>query len=365
MKVGIITFHRAENFGAIMQAFALQSYLISLGHSVDIIDYRCKAIEMQYDILNPRMLLSRKNIFYSLKEYSSRLISLKKRFVKKRKYNTFREQYIHMSKSVKVVNDSLGYDIYITGSDQVWNLHITKGFDKSFFLDFQTRLGVKKISYAASSEKDPKGLLSKESARIKASLSSYYAVSVREPFLKETLSQITDKEISICCDPTFLLGKEVYESIMKKPNLERFVLYYEMTVSQAGEKIARDIAEKKGIPLVIIQGGYKKRQKEEGIINLQDVGPAELLGYISQADTILTTSFHGLSLSLIFNKDFWVLSHSGNLRQKNILSILGLEGRMLDNENQYDENDTIDYVRTNKLISDYVSSSSQYLIQNI
>lgn len=365
MRVGIVTFHRAENFGAVMQAFALQTYLISLGHNVDIIDYRCKAIEMHYDILNPRILFSRKNIFHSFMEYTQRLLSIRERTVKGRKYDSFRKQFIHMSQSVNEVNDCLGYDAYVTGSDQVWNLHITKGFDKSFFLDFKTRQGVRKLSFAASAEQDPKGLMLKESERLKNCLSSFCAISVREPFLMEQLSHFTNKKISVCCDPTFLIGKDVYESIMTMPSISKYVLYYEMTVSPAGESLARKLARQKGLSLVIIQGGYRNRKKEEGIITLQDVGPTELLGYIAKADIVITTSFHGLSLSLIFNKEFWALSHSGNLRQQHILSILGLDRRMIDNETLYDDNDTIDYQKTNKLIAEYISSSTDYLIRNL
>ena len=363
MRVGIVTFHRAENFGAVMQAFALQTYLISLGHNVDIIDYRCKAIEMQYDIINPRILFSRKNIFHSIREYTQRLLSIRERIDKGRKYDTFRKQFLHMSQSVNEVHDCLGYDVYVTGSDQVWNLHITKGFDKSFFLDFKTKHGVRKLSYAASAERDPKGLMLKESERLKNCLSSFYAISVREPFLMEQLSHFTDKKITVCCDPTFLIGKDVYESIMTTPSISKYVLYYEMTVSPAGESLARKIAIQKGLFLVIIQGGYRKR--EDGIITLQNVGPTELLGYIAHADIVVTTSFHGLSLSLIFNKEFWAMSHSGNLRQQHILSILGLSRRMIDNETLYDDNDTIDYQQTNILIAEYISSSTNYLIHNI
>lgn len=365
MKIGITTFHRADNFGAVMQAFALQKYLTSLGHDVEIIDYRCPAIEMQYDIFNPRLLVSRKNILFTLHEYSKRFLSIRKRISKREKYNYFREQYINISKPVNEVNGDLGYDVYITGSDQVWNLHLTGGFDNSFFLDFNTVPRVKKLAYAASSENDPKGLLFQERERVSSCLSTYSAISVREPFLQDILSQITDKEVSVCCDPTFLINKEDYENIMVIPPITAYVLYYEMTISPTGESLARRIAKEKGLSLVIIQGGYINRKPEKGIICIQDIGPAELLGYISQADTVLTTSFHGVSLSLIFNKELWVLSHPGNLRQQHILSTLGLNRRMIDVEGMYDRTDRIDYQEINEMIDSYANSSKQFLMKNI
>lgn len=87
MKIGILTFHQAENFGAILQTYALQTYLQKQGYSVEVIDYRCKSIEVHYQILNPSVLFIRKNVFISFQEYVERFRNLRDRFVRKGKFN--------------------------------------------------------------------------------------------------------------------------------------------------------------------------------------------------------------------------------------------------------------------------------------
>ena len=114
MKIGILTFHRAENFGATLQAYALQTYLSQQGHDVNIIDYRCPAIEMTYDIFNPRILFSRKNVFISLKHYLSRFRNIKDRIRKKRSFELFWEHYYSKtSPVVDIVEDSISGTLLI------------------------------------------------------------------------------------------------------------------------------------------------------------------------------------------------------------------------------------------------------------
>lgn len=360
MKVGIVTFHRAENFGATLQAYALQTYLTHQGCDAEIIDYRCPFIERNYDVLNPRILWSRKNALISLKLYMKRFFNLKDRIQKKRNFKTFWTKYYHLSPSVSKITRDLGYDVYIVGSDQVWNLHLTGGADKMYFLSFPMKEGAKKVSYAASSENDPKGLLWKNKELIRGYLQSFNSISVREEFLRTDLKRYIDNPISICLDPTFLLEKEYYDEIAIMPkDIGKYVLVYHMTPVIDSISLANKIAANRGCTVIEIFGGYSD-SKDKGRCK-SNLGPSEILGYMACAEAIVTTSFHGLALSLIMNKDFWIVNHSGNYRQRNLLSLLSLDSRMVENYNNCDIGQSIDYGMVNTVLSDLVSRSKVFL----
>ena len=360
MKVGIVTFHRAENFGATLQAYALQTYLIHLGVDAEIIDYRCLSIERNYDILNPRILWSRKNALISLRIYLKRFFNFKNRIVKKRRFQAFWAKYYRLSSSMSKIMRDLGYDLYITGSDQVWNLHLTDGVDKVYFLSFPMNREAKKISYAASSENDPKGLLWKNKELISEYLRSFNSISVREEFLRSDLNRYVEKPISVCLDPTFLLDKECYEDMAIMPKEKgKYVLVYHMTPVSESVLLANKIASARRCRIIEIFGGYSDlKDKERCKSNL---GPAEILGYIACAETIITTSFHGLALSLIMNKDFWIVNHIGNYIQTNLLSQLSLDSRLVKNPEVCDIDQSVDYNVVNVTISDLVGISKTFL----
>lgn len=360
MKIGILTFHRAENFGATLQAYALQKYLINNGYDARIVDYRCKAIERNYDIYNPRILISRKNVFVSIRLYLERFRNIQERTIKKKHFRDFWSKYLVLTQPVYKVEEDLGFDAYITGSDQVWNLHLTHGLDKMYFLSFPMKDGAKKISYAASSENDPNGLLWKKRDSVKRMLKSFDAVSVREDFLKDGLARFVPNTISVCLDPTFLLNKSDYVVLSKQPDIrEKYVVVYHMTPSKDGAALAERIARKYTYKIIEIFGGYSyNKDKERYKSNL---GPSEILGYISNAEVVITTSFHGLALSVILNKEFWVINHSGNYRQRNLLSLLGLDNRLVISQEQCPVDEQIDFSSVKNVLNEAVQSSKDFL----
>lgn len=360
MNIGILTFHRAENFGATLQAYALQTYLSRLGYNVDIIDYRCPAIEMTYDIFNPRILFSRKNIIISLKHYLKRFRNLEDRLVKKKRFEAFWNSHYNMTAPVFEVRNDLGYDAYITGSDQVWNLHLTHGPDRMYFLDFPMKASAKKISYAASAEYDPNGLLWKNRHALSKRLNSFNSISVREDFLKKELIRFLESPMSVCVDPTFLLSKTDYMDISYKPEItEKYILLYHMTPSNEGVALAERIAELRGYRVIEIFGGYSNSKCRNRCKS--NLGPAEILGYIANAEGVITTSFHGLALSLIMNKEVWVMDHTGNVRQRHLLSLLGLENRLITNPETCLVEDLIDYTAVSNKLAQTVHDSKCFL----
>lgn len=364
MKVGIVTFHRAENFGATLQAYALQTYLTQQGYDAEIIDYRCPSIERNYDVFNPRILWSRKNALISFKIYLKRFLNIKDRIEKKNRFKEFWTKYYRLSSSLSKITQDLGYDVYITGSDQVWNLHLTGGVDKVYFLSFPMKQDAKKISYAASSENDPKGLLWNNKEIISGYLRSFNSISVREEFLRYDLKRYVENPISLCLDPTLLLDKKCYEDIAIMPeDIGKYVLVYHMTPVMESVLLANRIASARECLVIEIFGGYS--DSKDKVRCKSNLGPAEILGYISCAETIVTTSFHGLALSLIMNKDFWIVNHSGNNRQRNLLSQVSLDSRLVEDYMNCDIDQSIDYRVVNATMSDLVRSSKSFLQEHI
>lgn len=359
MKIAVLTFHRAENFGAVLQVYALQTYLTKQGYEVRIIDYRSKAIESQYQIFNPSILWSRKNIWISLCTYLHRFKHLVIRQTRKRKYIDFRNRYLHLTSPIGKIKRILDFDAYIVGSDQVWNLHLTGGVDRVFFLDFPMRHGAKRISYAASSEHDPNRSLHQRGHEIARMLKAFHAISVREEFLKEDLQPYVSCNIQVCLDPTFLLNKSDYLKLAVKPKESNYILVYHMLLTEQGARLAEQIAEESGCKVIEIYGGYPERGVKDSY--RLDVGPLELLGYIANADKVITTSFHGLSFSLILEKEFWILNTGNNLRQRNLLMSIGLQHRMIAGSREYLPDDKLDWLEINGRLRKLVLKSITYL----
>ena len=354
-KAGIITFHRAENFGAVMQTYALQEVLKSLGAEVYVIDHHNKNIEAQYHIFNPSILWSRKNVLVSFRNYIGRFKSLNSRRIKKKGYLDFRNEYLNIVAESKWKQ----CDLLITGSDQVWNLYLTGGFDDFYFLNLPSLLGQKRISYAASSDKDPKELLKQHSAQVKNALEKFDGLSVREDFLKDKLLDFIDKDIEVLLDPTFLLDVSEYDKIAIKPKEKGYVCIYHMTPTEEGRKLAERIASERALDVVELFGGYEVRKS--GNICKADLSPRELLGYLRYADIVVTTSFHGVAFSVKFRKDCWVIDKGDNFRQKNILNKLGLNDRLVIDPEEVDINQPIDYTKVSKMLSPMIKSSIDYL----
>lgn len=327
MKIGILTFHRAQNFGAALQAFALYSYLTEKGHQCEIIDYRNRCIERTYDILNPRILWSRKNILLSLRKYIARLTRYANLKEKQTIYKNFRRKYLHLSPKVNSLQNC-DYDAIIVGSDQVWRLDLTGGLDNIYVLD-TAPTDVRKISYAASTDISDIEALEKDCAMIAPFLKDFKAISVRENIFKINLSKFVSQPISECVDPTFLHSADFYRKIQLKPRVKHYMLVYHLFESDTASAIATKIAGERNLKVIEVHASPYYHTKSPQNIHLSSFGPCEMLGLIDGAELVITTSFHGLALSMIFQKEFIVISKGANERLINLLDLANLSYRMI------------------------------------
>lgn len=358
MKIGILTFHRADNFGAVIQAYALQEYIKNLGHEVEIIDFRCKSIESHYQVFNPSILTTRKNIILTFKEYILRFADIKNRRTKHQKFNFFRNAYLQMSQPQRTIPCDIEYDCIIVGSDQVWNAHLTAKDKWIYLLKCPFTKDIKRVSYAASSERN--GLKKFDRNQLETCLEAFSNISVREEFLKEDLLHYTSHKIQVCCDPTFLLPIEGYiPLITQNINKQKYILAFHMSPMGESLKFVKKFANSKKAQIFNVYGGFSVKQDSSNITNW---GPIEMLNYIYHAEAVVTTSFHGLALSLILNKEVWVVDSGDNLRQKHLLKMLGLEERLINSESEY-HGERINYERVNERIHK-ISEESKLFIAN-
>lgn len=318
MKVGILTFHYAHNYGAVLQAYALKEKLRQLGYDVCILNYRNEFIEWRYkNKLNSIRNIRNQKRVYSLKE----CMEEKRR---RGKFNQFIEQILLEKQSKYFTMQDLSHtelDILITGSDQIWTSWLTDGYDPVYFLDFP--INAKRVAYAASMHDI--NISGEEKEYLKKALKQYDAISVREKEVEEFLEKLCEVEIETTIDPTLLLGLEDYyqlEEIVQKPDnyILVYYLYEDNTLRQKAQELA---AYYKAEVLELHYVGY---HRHSDCIQKSDVGPGEFLSYIKKAKCVLTNSFHGIIFSIIYHKQFWAV-YEKDVRKSNLLLRLGLQSR--------------------------------------
>lgn len=339
--VGIITFHRAINYGAVLQTYALQRALKHIGVASEVIDYRTSSIEAMY---NPWSLRTVK----SLQFYPG--ILKKKRFFK------FLDQNINMSESCQseeiLASSESDYDLFITGSDQVWCKKCACD-DPAFFLDF-VKNPKKKKSYAASIGS---AIMDNELADMyKGLLEDYDEISVREESAKTLLQDsVFTKNIHVHVDPTLLLDSEKWDKVRaKKVEKRPYILVYTVLGQYKLFNEAKKLSEKTGLPIIYLNDKVLKREK--GLKYRMAVSPEQFVGYFAEAEYVLTNSFHGTAFSIIYKKQFKVEIEAvgrRNIRAEELLKKLGIQDRELNEEGVLTIDTAIDWESVgNKLLEE-------------
>ena len=360
MKIGILTFHCAHNYGAVLQTFALQEKLKEFGHEVEIIDYRPKYLTSPYSIFPVRRILSQ-NLTNGIRTLISCIITAKVKLKRRKLFDYFNKTKLNISRGIgSRVPDN--YDAYILGSDQIWNFKITNGFDQIFWGDFETKKDAKKITYAASFGNAVP--LDNELKIIKKTLSNFSALSLREATFISKLQSITQTQVKKVLDPTLILRREQWEAIVSKPQIDKkYVLVYEVRKSQNTLAVANKIA--KQLNAVVVEIPANVRIKD--IHNKQSItSPSEFLGWIKNASCIVTTSFHGTAFSIIFNRSFYniKLDDTADHRSESLLKNLGLQNRLVD-ANQEILFSEINYTIPNQKHQKLIKESEEFLLSAI
>lgn len=347
MKIGIITFHDCSNYGAAFQMFGLYKTLKKNGFDVEVIDYKNIFISSDLQLKNMKKIKSIKGLVRFILFYN-------KYKTKKEKFDDFLKKYIKLSKETYYSNNIFDsnkiYDAFITGSDQVFNLNLTRE-DYNYLLSFveQNKL---KLSYAASIGQS--SIKEDFIENFKKYILKLDNILIRENNAKEILNKIGIKNCNVVLDPSFLIEKKEWESISKKIDIPKnYILLYLVSPTEENFYFARKLSNLKKIPIIYIN--YKPTIKK-GVINKWGVSPEEFLFLLKNSTYVITNSFHGTALSINLNKQFFYeLSKKENNANSRIIELIekfNLTNREIINyENEYIDC-KINYEKINKNLED-------------
>lgn len=348
MKAGIITFHAVYNYGAVLQAYSLQKVFSDLEIESEIIDFRRKE---QVDYTS---LYSKRR---GVKSYIKNMMILpfhNKRKKRMLKFDEFINNELVKSDKIYTSEEELSnvndiYDVFFTGSDQVWNTRKDKDYSSAYFLDFVDESNTNRYAYAASlgvSEKED--LVMQENM-----LKKYKKISCREKRGADIVSDIIGENVDLVLDPTLLVDRKHLSKYVKKSDINKpYLFYYSLDGFDKRKNnfdIIYELANKFNleVKLVTPEWVYSRKKSKQYI----SAGIEDFLSLIANAELVCTNSFHGTALSIKFNKNFYVLEKYDGKddRKRTVLEELGLLDRNISSITDVDEikDYRIDYENVN------------------
>ena len=341
-KIGIITYHAADNYGSVLQAYALNRFLMdNFSEDCAVINYRSKQQEKMYALYfeNKSIKDALKNIyiFFALKS---------RRLDKIQKFSSFRKERIRVYPETATSNiedlDLDRYDAVVCGSDQIWNVRV-KDYNPVYMLK---DIGVPcKLSYAASMGGVDLQLSKEDSQQIYENLKDYQGISVRENVAKKMLSDCMLNDVNVNIDPTFLIRSEQWKKIMSPKIIEgKYIFFYSVDYNEESVKIAEWYGEKLNLPVIYMNTSWRSYFIKEGRMrHSEKCGVEDFLSLIYYAEAVLSGSFHGTAFSLIFNKPFYRIQRKRNHvavvddRVGSLFDMLSIQGREINTENYQDK----------------------------
>ena len=367
MKIGLITYHAAYNYGSVLQAYATQCAVETLGHSVEIINYRMKEQRKVYGLYRAK---------YGWRVFLKDLLQIPvhaKRILRKERFEHFFVTYMKLSPEYTVPKEIIKswnqYDAVISGSDQIWNKHSlelennTWEYMQPYLLEGYNG---KKISYASSIA----NMTNEEMDIIINNVRSFDAVSLRENSSVKRVEDLYDLKAVNVLDPTFLLSREEW---IKRLHLgcdsqEKYILFYSLEGIhnfRENVRIVNQVAKNKGCKLVVVTPFAYLKIRDDNVNMMPELGPIEFLEMINNAESVITSSYHGTILSINFGKDVYSLcKNSGSeFRKTDILNRLGLSDRIVENTGDLlkKEYKPIEYEQVQEKLWELLNESMEYL----
>lgn len=350
-KIGIITIVYAENYGAVLQCYALKQFLLNrYTTNICVLDYHSDADKIGYGIVYNTLLKK-----HQWKQYAKYLLKLPfvlgKKAKRKKVFESFRNTYLNPQR-----NDNL--DIIIYGSDQIWAYaHDFGGYNRFYWGDYFS--AKKKIAYSASMGE----ITNVDNTFIAEHICNFDRISVREMNLQIFLSDFYSKKIPVTLDPTLLLDYNLWNSFAGNKKLfdEEYILVYNLNGNDVIKRTADMLSKEKKMKIVEILGHPKI--KENSFVK-STFSPQEFVTLFKYASYVLTSSFHGTVFSLIFKKNFLVSQKNNTKRVMTLLSSFGFEDRFIEQENIL-AIDEVDYSSFDSQLKTLRESSESYLINSI
>jgi hypothetical protein len=371
MKAGLLTFHQAHHYGAQLQAYALMRAVINTGTDCEIINYvredTTEGNQLFKKGFSARALLSNAN---TILNYGK----LKKRY---QRFEDFVNRDMKLSPKFygtygALKDDSPEYDVYVCGSDQIWNplIYKEKTFDPAFFADFAH--DGKRVAYAPSFGINE--IPADKREELKKYLKSFECLSVREKQGEKIIRDISGKDSLTVLDPTLLLTGVEWGAQAAGPAFgEPYILCYFISDARKYSEFVGVLSQKYKLPVVSLCGS--RRVVAQTRHTVLDAGPREFLGLFQNASMVCTDSFHGTVFSINFNKQFFCFESAQkaektvNSRLYNILEKLGLVSRIFSHNMERNdfikqavsEANDIDYTEVERLLSGERELSCRYL----
>ena len=343
-RIGVITIVKVNNYGAELQAMATTHVLHGMGFKVEIIDY---CYYKNWNFKDTRMSvpfipLSKKGKFLYWLKY--RLVNFMVAWIlpiilpsvqrRNRRFEEFHRINTPMSKRYmsmpELYNAKMDYDVYIVGSDQVWNPSASSSIEP-YFLTFAPK-HVKKIAYASSfGVSEIEGSLQ---SKYKKLLENIDYISVREQSGVDLVRCLTGQIATCVLDPTLMIANDNWDSIMRVyPNMpNKYILVYQLLPSESIYHLATNLAKELDCAVYYLAKRAYGIKVPSGIKTIKDAGPAEFVWLIKNASCVITNSFHGTAFSVNFSVPFYSVLDSkrkGNARIVSLLESVDLMNRIV------------------------------------
>lgn len=354
MKIGILTFHRAHNYGAVLQCYALQEVLEKMGHDVEVVDYRQKWTEDVYKIFSFNVLHTRyHNIIGKLRYVKGVFKRIKPYKKSKTNYAEFRNRFLKVSNKY-TPSKMMDYDACIVGSDQLWGINCLGNKPDSVFMgNFQVKVGCKKIAYAISSNIKSIDYFYEHNI-LSDSISNFDFVSFREQIVLERIAYYTQQSYQQCIDPTLLTTEELWRSLLDDSWTSRnyIVCYRARGNGNSGfslERIAEELANELFCEVIDLTSNQ--------------YSVVDFVSAIANAKYVVTTSFHATVFALIFRRPLAAyLLHDGyDSRYEDLLRKVDASQFAYETFQLPRVRDYIDWDNISIALSNYRKSSLEYL----
>lgn len=319
-KIGIITFHKVDNYGAVLQAMALQEAINQFGKYGCIVDYVPKFMSDANKLIRVDSL---KGCVHSVLNFPKKL---KKRVVFNR-FRYYRFNIVGHNLSVKdMLNLEKDIKLFAVGSDQIWNPNITKGIDPVYFGNFSGKQH-NAFSYAASIGVNVLSRDQKE--RMVLYANSLKKISVREA---EAANLLGLRNATVVCDPV-LLHDDIFwrNSLDIKEKDVKYILVYALTGYKETYDMARLLADETKLPVIEIRNSFKSKRMIRGERIFSSASPEKFVELFANATYVVTDSFHGTAFSVIFEKNMFIIPNKEKgARMIELMNQMGISERIID-----------------------------------
>ena len=353
-----VTFHHTQNYGATLQAYALQHYLESLGVDNTIMEYvdtpeTKKNVSAKQRVINAGIKVL--GLFRNSKIEKA-----------KEAFRVFHADHMKFSRPYVDVDDLRRdppeAEVLITGSDQVWNLKTNPKMIPARFLDFGSEEAIR-FSYAASIGR--LDYSEDQKSEIRDYLKKYKGISLREKAATNYISEFSGHKCITVADPVFLLDREEWDAIAVKRKVVEgpYILCYFVQGNERIKEVVNKIKLETGYKVVAINCGVLTRVKAD--VQLFDVSPQEFLWLYANASVVITTSFHGTAFALVYGKPVYAfVKGNWDNRISDLMERVGLSEYTIRKDTRI-ENVLHDIKASQDMLKQFINTSKEYITRMI